>query len=371
MGKANFRVAGLCALGLVIATIVVSWSQDLPIRDPDGVVVPGYIQIPAILGIAWLLDVLPRAIARSRGARSDFRSHFRAIVAERWTRRHTVFALTGLATWYVCYATFRNLKSYVPFVNGTIYDSHLEKIDRAIWFGHDPANVLHSMLGTHWAAELLSLVYIAWIGLVPVSICVALVFTRRPAAGSWYVTAISLCWGLGALGYFLLPTLGPAYSESGDFAGLHHTYTTDLVKSLAEDRQVVVPSNLPGGGVGGDPHSTHILQTIAAFPSLHVGIMVTICLFLVLTRAPRWSQNAAWSFLVLTWLATMYFGWHFFVDTLGGAVLGTAAVWLAAIATGNSVRGIPRLIERGTHEDADAALEPLGDQSSAEANRPA
>ena len=56
-------------------------------------------------------------------------------------------------------------------------------------------------------------------------------------------------------------------------------------------------------------------------------------------------------FLVLTWLATLYFGWHFFVDTLGGVVLGVAAVWLAAIATGNSVRGFPRLVERGTHED--------------------
>jgi hypothetical protein len=354
VGKANFKVAGWCALGLVIATVVVARAQHLPIRDPDGVVVPAYLQIPAILGLAWLLDVLPRVVARSRDDWSSFGGHVRAVVAERWNRRHTVFALTGLATWYVCYATFRNLKSYVPFVNPHLADAHLERIDHALWLGHDPANVLHSVLGTHWAAELFSLVYIAWIGLVPVSICVALVFTRRPAAGSWYVTAISMCWALGALGYYLLPTLGPAYSKPGDFATLHHTYTTDLVQSLADDRRLVVPASLPGGGPHGDPHATHVLQTIAAFPSLHVGIMTTICLFLVLTRAPRWSRVTAWSFLVLTVLATLYFGWHFSVDAIGGAVLGTAAVWLAALATGNSVRGVPRLIERGTHEDADA-----------------
>ncbi|HET6152727.1 MAG TPA: phosphatase PAP2 family protein [Marmoricola sp.] len=369
MGKANFKIAGWCAVALVIAMVVVSWVKDLPIRDPDGVIVPGYIQIPAILGFAWLLDVAPRAILRARSlGGSGFRTEFAAVVSERWNRRHTVFALSGLATWYVSYAAFRNLKSYVPFVNHKIWDSKLEHIDHTLWLGHDPATVLHSLFGTTWAAELFSSVYILWIGLVPFTICIALVFTRRPAAGSWYVTSISLCWALGAIGYFLLPTLGPAYSKPSDFHYKWHSYTQDLITSLANDRKAVVPANLPGGGAHGDPHATHVLQSIAAFPSLHVGIMVTICLFLVLTRAPRWSRVSAWIFLALTVLATLYFGWHFSVDALGGVVLGTAAVWLGALATGNSVNGIPRLIERGTYEDA-GADDP--DQSSAEANRSA
>jgi hypothetical protein len=369
--KANFMFGGACAVALALATWLVSSLQDLPIRDPDGVVVPAYVQIPMILMLAWLLDVMPRAIGRSRNDWHAFPEHVREVISERWSRRHTFFALSGLATWYVCYAAFRNLKSYVPFVNDHIWDDRLEKIDHTVWLGHDPANVLHSVFGTSWAAELFSLVYVTWIVLVPVTIAIALVFTRRPAAGSWYVTSISVCWGLGALGYYLLPTLGPAYSKPGDFSELRRTDTTKLVENLASDRALVVPGNLPAGGAHGNPHTTKVLQTIAAFPSLHVGIMVTICLFLTLVAAARWMRIVAWTFLALTTLATIYFGWHFSVDAVGGVVLGTLAVWIAAIGTGNHVRGIPRLIERGTHEDEDAD-EPLGYAGpSAPATRPA
>ncbi|RYF66777.1 MAG: hypothetical protein EOO22_20490, partial [Comamonadaceae bacterium] len=233
MGRANFMFGGACAVALAVATGLVSSIQSLPIRDPDGVVVPAYIQIPAILGVAWLLDVLPRALGRSRHDWSHFRSTFVGVVRERWNRRHTVFALSGLATWYVCYAAFRNLKSYVPFVNHHNWDPKLEDIDRALWFGHDPGNVLHSLFGTSVAAEFFSFIYVSWIVLVPASIAIALIFTRNPAAGSWYVTAISLCWGFGAIGYYLLPTLGPAYSFASDFDDLKPTYTTELVANLA------------------------------------------------------------------------------------------------------------------------------------------
>lgn len=350
---------GACALALAIATVVVSATQSLPIRDPDGVVVPAYIQIPAILGVAWLLDVLPRAIGRSRHDWSHFRATFVAVVRERWNRRHTWFALTGLATWYVCYAAFRNLKSYVPFVNDRIWDNKLEDLDRALWFGHDPANVLHSALGTSVAAEILSFVYVSWIVLVPASIAIALIFTRNPAAGSWYVTAISMCWGFGAIGYFSLPTLGPAYSFDGDFSDLKRTYTTKLVEDLWTDRVAVVPD------LGGDPHGTHALQTIAAFPSLHVGIMVTICLFLTVIAAARWMRVVAWTYLGLTVISTIYFGWHFSVDAAGGFVLGALAVWIAAIGTGNHVRGVPRLIERGTLKNAESDQASESDSSLA------
>lgn len=347
VGRANFMFGGACALALALATWIVSGIEDLPVRDPDGVVVPAYIQIPMILGVAWLLDVVPRALVRSRGDWGNLIGNFTGVVGERWNRSHTVFALSGLATWYVSYAAFRNLKNSVPFVNGRIWDDTLERIDHALWLGHDPANVLHAAFGTSFAAEVFSFVYVSWIVLVPTSIAIALVFTRHPAAGSWYVTAVSLCWGLGALGYFMLPTLGPAYSNPGDFTDLKRTYTTTLIEDLWTDRVAVVPN------LGGDPHGTQAVQTIAAFPSLHVGIMVTVCLFLTLIGAARWIRITAWIYLGLTVLATIYFGWHFSLDAAGGFVLGGLAVWIAALGTGNRVGWRPRLVDRGTYEHAE------------------
>jgi hypothetical protein len=352
VGRANFKFAGLCALVLALATVLVAWAEDLPIRDPDGVVVPTYVRLPIILLIAWLLDVVPRAVMRSGRHWRRLWSDFRAVARERWTRSHVVFAVSGLAAWYVCYAAFRNLKSYVPFVHGRIFDSSFERIDRVIWLGHDPADVLHAWFGTSWAAEFFSAVYVIWIVLIPVSLAIALVWTRHPAAGSWFVTAVAVDWVLGVATYYLLPTLGPIYSSPQDFADLRHTYATTLEENLWTDRVAVVPD------LGGDPHLTNAVQTIAAFPSLHVGIMMTVCLFVTLIGLARWIRVTAWTFLVLTVLSTIYLGWHFSLDALGGAALGGAAVWVAAIGTGNHVGGRPKLIDRGGYDEPDATGQP-------------
>jgi hypothetical protein len=356
VGRANFKFAGLCALVLALATVLVAWAEDLPIRDPDGVVVPTYVRLPIILGIAWLLDVLPRSLMRSRGHWRRLWSDFRAVARERWTRSHVVFAVSGLGAWYVCYAAFRNLKSYVPFVNGRLFDDTFHDIDRVIWLGHDPASVLHSLFGTTWAAEFFSAVYVVWIVLIPVTLAIALVWTRHPAAGSWFVTAVAVDWLLGVATYFAFPTLGPAYSQPGDFSDLKRTYTTKLIEDLLSDRKEVLA----------DPYATHAVQTIAAFPSLHVGMMVTICLFVTLAAMARWIRITAWVYLVLTILSTIYFGWHFSVDAVGGAVIGALAVWIAAIGTGNHVSGRPRLVDRGGYDGPETT-----DQPSASVSRPA
>jgi membrane-associated phospholipid phosphatase len=356
VGKANFTFAGLCALALALATVLVAWMEDLPVRDPDGVVVPTYVRLPIILLLAWLLDVLPRAVARAGRRVSTLPLQFRAVARERWDRTHVVFAVSGLAAWYVCYAAFRNLKSYVPFVHEHTFDKGFHRIDRTLWLGHDPANVLHSLFGTTWAAEFFSAIYVIWIVLIPVTLAIALVWTRHPAAGSWFVTAVAVDWVLGVATYFAVPTLGPIYSSPRDFSGLRHTYATTLEQNLLRDRHDVLA----------DPHATHAVQTIAAFPSLHVGLMVTVCLFVTLAGMARWIRVTSWVFLVLTVLSTIYLGWHFSLDAIGGAVLGAIAVWAAALGTGNHVGGWPRLVDLSADaEDLESG------QASASASRSA
>lgn len=332
----NFRFAGLVALTLAVANVWVAGQYHLPIRDPDDTVVPTYVRLPAILLLALMLDVVPRAIGRElRTPRAWGRSTLK-VIRERWTLPHFSFALAGLGTWYVCYAAFRNLKSYVPFVNQHLWDRSFERIDRAVFAGHDPATVLHDLVGTGLAAHFFSTVYAVWIVFVPVSLAVALVWTRHTRAGSWFVTAIAVDWMLGVATYFLLPTLGPIYYRPGDFTALPHTLSTTLQQNLLTDRQDVLA----------DPFATHALQTIAAFPSLHVGIMMTVCLAVEAFGLSRWIRRSAWGFLVLTVLATVYLGWHFASDTVGGMLIGALAFWIAALGTGNHVGLVPKLFAR-------------------------
>lgn len=313
---------------MAMAAALVAWTFHLPLRDPDGASLPTWFRLPVIVAAAVALDVLTRWVLLVRRGGTARRPAIRAVLVERWDREQIMFTLSGLVTWYVAYVAFRNLKSYVPFVTDRIADPQLAHLDRLLWFGHNPAVVLHDALGTTWANWVMAAVYLIWIGLVPASLAIALVWTRRSHAGAWYVTAISIDWLLGAVLYYAVPSLGPTYSSPGWFAGLPHTPNTSVRDVLLADRIEVLSG----------PLDTHTVQTIAAFASLHVAVMLTICLVVEAMRLPLVVRVAAWTFLALTMVATVYLGWHFFVDVLAGLVVGTAAFVLGARATGNPLR---------------------------------
>jgi hypothetical protein len=236
--------------------------------------------------------------------------------------------LIGLGSWYLAYVAFRNLKGFVPFVRDGTVDASLLRLDREITMGRDPADTLHQVLGTEAAAHFLSFVYVAWIVFIPVSLAAALVWTRDARRGIWYVTAVSFDWMLGAATYYLVPSVGPIYERPGNFAELPDTASSRLAEVLLDARLEVLE----------DPHTSEQIQTIAAFASLHVGILVTAALIAHLSglaSAVRWGL---WAFLGLTVLATVYLGWHYLLDAIAGAVLGALGVWLAALANGIPLR---------------------------------
>ena len=311
------------ALVMCAATVAVTWAQNLPIRDPDDALGPSWVRLPLILLAAVLVDVLPRAVLRQRQGGGAVGS-LRKVLAERWPHTQIRFTLVGLVSWYLTYSAFRNLKSAVPFANDAVWDSRMDDLDQVLWLGHHPAEVLHHLFGVGWAATFFAAVYVLWIGLIPASLAWALTWTRNHALAAWFVTALGFDWVLGVAAYYAFPSLGPIYSRAGDFASLPES-STQLQSSMLEDRHVVLA----------DATATDTLQTIAAFPSLHVGMMVTICLLVQWNTRRLLPRLLAWTMLVLTVLATLYLGWHFFVDVLGGAAVGALAAWLGALATGH------------------------------------
>ena len=328
MGRGEFRAAAVVAAVMAALAALVAWTHHLPLRDPDGASLPTWFRLPVIVASAVALDIAARWVLLVRRGGTAARVALRTVLVERWNRDQILFTASGLVTWYVAYVAFRNLKSYVPFVTDRLADSQLARIDRVLWLGHDPAVVLHHTLGTSWANWVMAGVYLVWIGLVPASLAIALVWTRRSPAGAWYVTAISLDWCLGAALYYTVPSLGPVYSSPEWFASLPHTPNTSVSEMLLADRIEVLAG----------PWDTGTVQTIAAFASLHVAVMFTICLMAEQMRLPVAIRVAAWAFLVLTCLATVYLGWHFSVDVLAGFLVGAAAFVLAAKATGNPLR---------------------------------
>jgi membrane-associated phospholipid phosphatase len=319
------------AVGLALGVGLLSWvasdALDIPLRDPDGMAGPSYVRLPLVVLIFLAADAVPRVLIRNRGFR-NFRQGLAEYLRERWTRSRISLVVVGLASFYVVYVAYRNLKGFLPFVLDKNYDRLLEQLDRALMFGHDPATVLHTVLGTGVAAHVLSFVYIAFLMFVPVSLGAALVWSKNVSTGFWYVTALCINWVLGVASYYWVPAKGPFYANASLFNELPTTGVSGLQDALIRGRDRVLD----------DPFATDSVQSIAAFASLHVSIIFTAALITHYVIRNRWVRWTMWVYFVLTTISTVYFGWHYILDDIAGAAIGWLSVWIGAMMTGHKMR---------------------------------
>ncbi len=310
-----YAFAVALAVGSALAAIMVSATFDIPLRDPDGILGPAYVRLPLIAVLFIVADVVPRALRRG--------ASLREVVRERCSPVRLGLVTVGLLSFYVTYVSYRNMKAALPFARPDLRDEELLRLDRAMTFGMDPAELLHDVLGTGAAAYVLSAVYLVFLAFVPLSLGAALVWGRSVRVGSWYVTALCLNWLLGTATYYLVPSQGPVFVRPGRYDDLPSTGVSLLQESLARARWKVLA----------DPERADAIAGIAGFASLHCSVVFTAALIAHLVGLPRLVRVAMWAFLVLTILATTYFGWHYVVDDVAGLALGAVSVLIAERVT--------------------------------------
>lgn len=327
-------------LGLAITTALLTGglavygaiALDLPLRDPDGFLGPSWTRLPAILFLFIAVDLVPRVIARSGGIFGMARA-FKDVVAERWPLQRLLIVLIALASFYVTYVGYRNLKSFLPVARAQSEDLALKSSDQMLAFGVNPAVFLHDLLGTGVSAHVLSFVYTSFLFFVPISLAAALVWSKNVSLGLWYTTALCLNWALGTASYYLLPALGPFAVSRWTYADLPITGVSRLQEGMLYSRASVLA----------DPHATQSVQSIAAFASLHTSIVFTAALIVHFAGFPRVVRATMWVFLALTLIATIYFGWHYLIDDIAGLVIGIVSVTVAAVATRGAAEHLPAL----------------------------
>jgi len=327
-GASDWRpilAAPIVAAFTLVAALIVTAEAGFAFRDPDHVAALYVLEVGAGVALLVLLDVFLRA-RRFCGGRPS-RTAMARVRRERWTPRRMAAVLTAIVAFYVTYLAYRNLKASVPLLRpGDLFDGRLMDVERAMFFGTEPWVLLHDLLGTGVSAHVLSTFYVAFIVFLPLSLGVALVFSERLQAGLLYATALSINWVLGIASYFLLPSLGPIYHHPAAFAALPPTEVTRLQELLMDDRQGFLAD--PAGGTP---------QAIAAFASLHVAMSFTALLAAYKFGAGRRLRVVLWVWLVLTWVATVYLGWHYVLDDVAGMAIGAAALLLARLLTGVDV----------------------------------
>ena len=306
-----------------VLAIVASKALDEPLKDPDGSLGPSWVRLPLMLLGAFVVDVVPRSLWRSRRRPGSFRTHARGIVDEHWTRDRIQLVVIGLVGFYVTYVSYRNLKNFLPRLAGHLQDPVLHNIDKTLAFGHEPAVLLHSLLGDSYSAHVLAAIYLLFLPVSPLSLIVFLVWSRNISYGYWFATAQCLAWAFGTASYYAVPTLGPAFSYPWLYVDLDSSGVKALQDGLWGSRIDTLYNPL------GDS-----IQSVAGFASLHVGIILTLALVTHYTVRHSWIRWSMWVYFGLTVVSTLYFGWHYISDDIAGAVIAWLSVWIGGLATG-------------------------------------
>jgi membrane-associated phospholipid phosphatase len=330
-GPRRRAYAMLVSVAVIMGALAVVCSQSLgyPLRDPDGFLGPAWIRLPLLVAGAFIADVLPRTLFRARGNPGRLKAEARLLIREHWTRERILLVTIGLISFYVTYVSYRNIKNFLPFImrdgDGppTKYDYALHRFDKWLLFGHDPSGLLHQWLGTGVSAYVLSWVYLLFLPMVPVSIVIWAVWSRNVSFGYWFITAQCICWALGTVSYYAIPTLGPNFFFPWLYSDLPDTGVADLQDALFYGRQNILFNPFADG-----------VQSVAGFASLHVAITVSLALVAQYTLRTRIFRIALWVYVVLVAISTTYFGWHYIADDIAGLLIALVSVYLAALGTG-------------------------------------
>lgn len=317
------------AVLITIAAFAASVHTGVPLRDPEGFLGPAYIRLPLIALLLFIVGLVPAAIRRN-GWR-DIPRGMVEVVKYEWTWKRVLYICTGFLAFYLCYVGYRNLKSVLPiYTDGVLWDAELAQLDQMMFGGANPAFVMQDLLGVGLSAEILSLFYLAYMPLIPLSIGVVLVLCRNIATGAWYVTAISLNWVIGTISYYAFPAVGPVYYQQQYYNALPENGTTALQGALWDNRLEFLA----------DPIAAEVIHGVAAFASLHCSVTFAIALFAHRTSSNAVLRWAAWIFFGATFVATVYFGWHYLIDSIAGVAIGWACVSIGQRVTNSrSIRG--------------------------------
>jgi membrane-associated phospholipid phosphatase len=316
---------GIWAIAAVfgVVTAIKSQAVGIPLRDPHGSMFRG-----RLISMAELLAMFAVADVAIRAARNGLSRRTLATAArERLAPIRLALIVAALVAYQIIYVCYRNLKSWDAF--NTPRDHDLLAIEKAVFFGHSPAVLLHDLLGQGVAAHVLEAIYQSFSSVVLMAIVASAVFVKRLRDGYLFVTAGAILWILGVASYYLIPTIGPFWSAPHEFAGLDRTSITS-----GQERYLVERAHLLQHPEAGDAFSS-----LSAFASLHTAFTFLLLLGAYYYRLRALTVVLAVYFVGVV-ISTVYFGWHFVMDDVAGMAMAALALFLGRLVV--YPRGRPR-----------------------------
>jgi hypothetical protein len=284
---------------------------DIPLRDVHGSILRTRLATSVLVFVAAVLvDAAwrtPRPGWSPRAALATLRT--------RWTLRRVGLLWSGLLAYHLVYFSYHNLKSWD--VLNAPRDDLLTQWDRWLFLGHSPAVLLHDLLGRDVATWVLMVWYESFPTIVTISFVALPVLATRMRKGYVFLASMIWVWILGTACYYAIPSLGPFDYEPHIFAGLPETIVT-----RTQDLYMAQRAHLLA-----DPSAPDAFAQVSAFASLHVGVTGVITGMLRYYGFRRLFAVMC-VYLAGTVVATVFLGWHFFVDDIAGVMIAVAAILL-------------------------------------------
>ncbi len=182
------------------------------------------------------------------------------------------------------------------------YDAVMARVDRVLFFGNDPIELLEKII---WKplTELLAFVYSFYAVLYPLVLGTVFISGGRKALRmSAFRVGVALL--IAYVGYALVPVKGPVLSRTFDVP--LDMYVIGPIKEAMMD-------------------ATRI--SYDCFPSMH-----TCCTVLLGFSAWTWARKLFWSIspvVVLMPLACVYLRYHYVIDLFAGGLVALFVIWLS------------------------------------------
>ena len=224
-------------------------------------------------------------------------------------------------------AAYCNIKQAIPRINPALYDDQLLALDQVVHLGVNPNLTSIAHLG--WATRAIDIAYVLWYPL-KLAVIAGFAISGDRLLRTRFFLAYFCMWIFGGLTAVLIPSLGPIYTHPEWFASQEMPWARIIQEMLWRGYQQLMQS----------PELFHarVYEGIAAFPSLHVGLVALFALFI--RRVSRPAGSAMWVYVGIMQIGSVHLGWHYAVDGYAGILLAYLLYRMAYRYEPSSSRGI-------------------------------
>ena len=191
-------------------------------------------------------------------------------------------------------------------------------VDKIVHLGINPNAFSVKLLGNYYVTGFIDRIYISWYMVKPMVLAYFALIPERRIHIRFFFSYFAM-WIFGGLCAVIIPSLGPIYINPECFSELNMPFARGLQKMLLNHYEAALAN--PG------KYKVFIYEGIAAFPSLHVGIVALFAFFI--WKLNRRAGIIMFVYVALIQIGSVLLGWHYAIDGYFTIVLAFGLYWLS------------------------------------------